>query len=147
MSRRPARLEPDPAIVERLRALCGPLPDVVEEEAWTGVRWSVRRRTFAHVMVAQEGYVAGRHVAGFRALPATVLTVHAEGADLMTLQAVGPPFHDQPWSPTAIGMVLDDDTDWDEVADLVAESWRVRAPISLRRRTDPPGPEAARPAR
>ena len=34
------------------------LPDVYEEDAWTGVRWRVRNKTFAHILVAQEGYTS-----------------------------------------------------------------------------------------
>jgi hypothetical protein len=30
-----------------------------------------------------------------------------------------------PWSRTVVGMVLDGDTDWDEVAELVVESYRL----------------------
>ena len=48
----------------------------------------------------------------------------------------GPPFYQPPWSPTVVGMVLDDDTDWDEVAELVTESYRLCAPQKLRRRLD-----------
>ena len=32
------------------------LPEACEEDAWTGVRWRIRAKTFAHVMVAQPGY-------------------------------------------------------------------------------------------
>ena len=41
-----------------------------------------------------------------------------------------------PWSVTIIGLVLDDDTDWDEVAELVTESYRLCAPQKLVRQLD-----------
>jgi hypothetical protein len=37
-------------IIERLRTVCLALPEVDEEAAWVGTRWTVRRRNFAHVL-------------------------------------------------------------------------------------------------
>jgi hypothetical protein len=31
-----------------------------------------------------------------------------------------------PWNPGVVGLLVDADTDWDEVAELVAESHRLR---------------------
>lgn len=39
------------AVVERLRAICLALPGAAEEPAWVGIRWWVRRKAFAHVLV------------------------------------------------------------------------------------------------
>ena len=38
-----------PRILARVRKICLALPDVVEEQAWVGVRWTIRKRNFAHV--------------------------------------------------------------------------------------------------
>ena len=38
-----------PAVVGRLRVICGELPEAYEEPAWIGLRWRIRRRTFLHV--------------------------------------------------------------------------------------------------
>jgi hypothetical protein len=46
------------------------------------------------------------------------------------------PFYKPSWSPTIVGMVIDADTDWAEVADLVTESYRVCAPQKLVRLLD-----------
>ena len=46
-------------------------------------------------------------------------------AVLATRLATGPPFYQPPWSPMVVGMVLDDGTDWDEVAEPVTESYRL----------------------
>jgi hypothetical protein len=35
------------------------------------------------------------------------------------------------WGRDAVGMVLDDDTDWDEVGELVTDSFCVMAPKKL----------------
>lgn len=141
-----ARLEPDPALVARVAAIAAALPEAEEEDAWTGVRWQVRRRTFAHVMVVQPGFSAAQRVLGDDPdAVATLLTVHAEGEDLLHLHAAGSPFHPLPWSPTTVGVVLDHPRDpapdWDEITELVRESYRVRAPLRLRRSLDdtPPG--------
>jgi len=131
---RPPRIEPSGDVVERIGSIALSLPDAYEEDAWTGVRWRVRSKTFAHVLVAQEGYTSAyRDVTGVTE-PTTVLTFRASGDELSALVNAGPPFYRPPWSPTVVGMVLDDDTDWDEVAELVPESYRFCAPRMLRQR-------------
>jgi len=135
MSRTP-RIEPAGDVVARVASTALALPDAYEDDAWTGVRWRVRNRTFAHVLVAQEGYTSAyRDVTGVTE-PTTVLTFRSSGDELLALIHVGPPFYRPPWSPTVVGMVLDGDTDWDEVAEPVTESYRFCAPQKLRRRLD-----------
>ncbi len=130
------RLEPEPEVVRRLGAIARPLPDAQEEDAWTGVRWRVRAKTFAHVMVAQEGYESAyRDITG-DATPRTVLTFRATGDELLALTHAGLPFYKPPWSPTIVGLVLGDATDWTEVAELVTESYRCCAPQKLVRLLD-----------
>ena len=130
------RLEPEPEVVRRLGAIARPLPDAYEEDAWTGVRWRVRAKTFAHVMVAQEGYESAyRDITG-DATPRTVLTFRATGDELLALTHAGLPFYKPPWSPTIVGLVLGDATDWTEVAELVTESYRCCAPQKLVRLLD-----------
>ena len=130
------RIEPDGAVVARLGAIALALPEVHEEDAWTGVRWRIRAKTIAHVMVAQVGYESSyRDLTGIDE-PTTVLTFRSSGDELLALVHAGPPFYRPPWSPTVIGMVLDDDTDWSEVAELVTESYRFCAPQRLVRRLD-----------
>ncbi len=68
--------------------------------------------------------------------PRTVLTFRATGDELLALTHAGLPFYKPPWSPTIVGMVLDDDTDWTEVAELVTESYRSCAPQKLVRLLD-----------
>ena len=135
MPRQP-RIEPSGDVVARIASTALALPDAYEEDAWTGVRWRVRHKTFAHVLVAQQGYTSAyRDLTGVTD-PATVLTFRSSGDELLALTYAGPPFYRPPWSPTVMGMVLDDDTDWDEVADLITESYRFCAPQKLRHRLD-----------
>ena len=130
------RIEPNPDVVRRLGSLALALPEVREEEAWTGVRWRVRSSTFAHVMVAQPGYESAyREVTGDASVR-TVLTFRATGDELLALVHAGSPFYKPPWTPTVVGMVLDDGTDWTEVAELVTESYRCCAPLKLVRALD-----------
>jgi len=132
------RIQPPEDVVLRLRALATALPEAYEEDAWTGVRWRIRSKTFAHVMVAQRGYESAyRDITGDES-ERTVLTFRATGDELLALVHAGLPFYKPPWSPTIVGMVVDDDTDWAEVAELVTESYRCCAPQRLVHRLEEP---------
>jgi hypothetical protein len=132
----PRRIEPQPEIVRRLAATALGLPEAYEEDAWTGVRWRIRTKTFAHVMVAQAGYESSfRDITGIPD-PTPILTFHASGDELLALVNAGRPFYKPPWSPTIVGMELGEGTDWAEVAELVTESYRVCAPQRLVRLLD-----------
>jgi hypothetical protein len=105
----------------RLREVCLGLPDAYEERAWVGTRWMVRKRTFAHVL--------GVEVAD--APPLVVLSFRSAGEELEILRHAGSPFFVLGWGRDALGMVLDADTDWVEVRELVIESFCVLAPKKL----------------
>ena len=125
---RPPRIEPSGAVIARVASTALALPDAYEEDAWTGVRGRVRNKTFAHVLVAQKGYTSAyRDMTGVTE-PTTVLTSRSSGDELLALTLAGPPIYQPPWSPTVVGMVLDDDTDWDEVAELATELPVLRTP-------------------
>ena len=62
---------------------------------------------------------------------------------MLALTHSGMPFYKPPWSPTIVGMVIDEGTDWGEVADLVTESYRVCAPHKLARLLDEAADEAS----
>jgi len=112
----------------RLRERCLALPDAYEEHAWVGTRWMVRKRTFAHVL----GVAVGD------AEPIVVLSFRAAGDELEMLRHAGHPFFVLGWGRDAMGMVLGDDTDWDEVDELVKESFCVMAPKKLIAQVDRP---------
>jgi hypothetical protein len=105
----------------RVRALCLELPEAHEERAWVGTRWRVRRRTFAHVLGVEDADGGSLVVLAFR----------SEGEELQALRYAGRPFLVLGWGRDAIGMVLDETTDWDEVRELVTESYCVMAPRKL----------------
>ncbi len=107
-------------IEARVRARCLALPDAYEERAWVGTRWMVRKRTFAHVLGVE-----------VEAGPLVVLSFRSAGDELEVLRDAGHPFFVLGWGRDAIGMVLDAATDWDEVRELVTESFCVLAPKKL----------------
>jgi predicted DNA-binding protein (MmcQ/YjbR family) len=107
--------------VERVRAICLALPGVVEEQAWVGTRWVVRKKNFAHVVDIVDGHPPAYAEAAGTA-DATVLTFRAPPDELDALRHAGPPFFKPVWFTDIVGLVLDDATDWDEVAELVTDS-------------------------
>lgn len=119
--------DPPDDVVAKVRAACGHLPESYEEKAWAGTRWMVRQRNFAHVLgVDRDG---GHHV---------VLTFRSQGPELEVLRRIGHPFFTLGWGRDVMGMVIDADTDWDEVAELVTESFCMLAPKKLVARVDRP---------
>jgi hypothetical protein len=113
--------EVPPGLETRVRAVCLDLPEAYEERAWVGTRWMVRRRTFAHVLSIDDTTDGPRVVLAFR----------SQGDELEVLRNAGPPFLVLGWGRDALGLVLDDTTDWDEVQELVIESFCAMAPKKL----------------
>ena len=128
-----------PHILDRLRAVCLALPDAHEEQAWVGTRWRIRTKTFAHVLVIDSGWPPAYAKAAATDGPATVLTFRSSGAELVALRNVGHPFFAPPWREDEVGMVIDDGIAWDEVAELLTDSYCVQAPAALAALVDRPG--------
>lgn len=128
-----ARQHPDvpTAIVERLRLTCLDLPEVCEERAWVGVRWVVAKKNFAHVLRIEGGYPPAYARAAGTAGPACVLTFRSAGPTSAIPRYQREPFFAPPWFPNIVGLRLDEQTDWSEVAELVVASYRVLAPKKL----------------
>jgi hypothetical protein len=117
-----------PEMVAALREVCAALPEAVEGRAWVGTRWRVRSRTFAHVLVIDSGWPPAYARAAGDDGPITVVTFRASGPELDALTHAGHPFFKPVWFPDIVGMVLDAHVDWDEVAELVTESYCALAP-------------------
>lgn len=109
-----------PAIVEGMRNICLGLPETTEKPAWAGVQFRIRNRTFAHVVAidSPDGST-------------TVVTFRSSGDELDALRSAGHPFFTPGWGTNTVGMILDGDLDWDEVAELLTESYCVLAPKKL----------------
>jgi predicted DNA-binding protein (MmcQ/YjbR family) len=124
-------LEVVPEIVARLRSVCVALPEAYEEEAWVGTRWRIRKKTFAHVLTINNGWPPAYARASGLDGPVTVMTFRSSPEDLDAFRNATHPFFCPVWWPDIIGMVLDDDTDWNEVAELLTESYCAMAPQRL----------------
>jgi hypothetical protein len=129
MSNRP---DVPPEIVDRLRAICLALPDVYEEQAWThSPRWLVRKKTFAHVTGISDEWPPAHTRDAPVVGDATVLTFRSAGDELAALVNAGPPFYKPTWHPQVVGMIVAPDVDWEEVRELLTESYCLRAPRKL----------------
>ena len=135
----PAPPEVDPGDLRRLRGICLALPEAYEERAWVGTRWVVRERTFAHLLTIDDDAPPSlRKVGAAVELPVTVVTFRSAGQELAALRASGPPFLYAGWGRDALAMVHDDGTDWDEVRELLTESYCLLAPAKLQALVDRP---------
>ncbi|WP_277213342.1 MmcQ/YjbR family DNA-binding protein [Isoptericola croceus] len=112
----PDRPDVPPAYVQRLRELLD-LPECVEEPAWTGVRWRVRRATVAHVFGGEDQL--------FR------IVFRAEPDEVLAFEHLGSPYFKAGWGTNVVGMVLDDGTDWTELGELLTDSYCLQAPERL----------------
>jgi hypothetical protein len=124
-------IEVSPEIVARLRGLCGVLPEAHEEAAWVGTRWRIRKQTFAHVLAVDGGWPPAYARAAANDGPITVLTFQSSGEELEALSRVGHPYFRPVWRPGIVGLVLGSDVDWNEVAEVVTESYCLLAPQKL----------------
>ena len=111
-----------PEVLVGLRAVCLGLPETSEEQAWAGRRWTVRRRTFAHVLSVDSP--SG---------PTVVLTFRSSGDELDALRSMGHPFFRPGWGTNTVGMVLSaaEGLDWPEIQELLTESYCILAPKKL----------------
>lgn len=126
---RPADVPPE--VLDRLRPICLGLPETYEEAAWVGTRWRIRKRTFAHVLSVDPDHQMAYARAAETDQPICVLTFHSPGDEIAGLVSGGHPFFKPAWSPSVVGMVLDGGEDWDEIAELLTESFRLLAPKRL----------------
>ena len=117
--------------VHRVRTVCADLPEAKEEPAWVGLRWKVRTNTFAHVLEILDGHPGAFARAAGTGGPATVFTFRSADPELQALLVGGGRFFGPLWGRDDIGVLVDDLTDWDEMAELLVESYRLRAPKSL----------------
>ena len=63
--------------------------------------------------------------------PVPLLVLRADPDDREALLSIGHPFFAPQAGPDRIGVLLTDDTDWEEIRDLVTESYRTLAPKKL----------------
>jgi hypothetical protein len=131
-----------PEILDRIRPVCRGLPETYEEPAWVGTRWRIRKRTFAHVLTVDPDHEMTYARAAATDEPVCVLTFRSPGDEIDGLVRSGHPFFKPDWAADVVGMVLGDHVDWDEVAELLTESYCVLAPKKLTALVSRPTPPA-----
>lgn len=104
-------------MVERLRATTDTLPELREEAAWVGVRWRVGQATVAHVFGGEDQL--------FR------IMLRGEPDEVVAFEHLGHPYFRSNWGDNMIGLVVDEQTDWTEVHELLLDSYCVQAPRRL----------------
>lgn len=130
MARHPS---PPQALVDRLRAICLDLPEAVEEAAWTGTRWCVAHKNFAHVVMIADGWPPAYAKAAASDGPLCVLTFRTPRAAAEIGRLARAPYFLPRWWPDIAGMTLDDRTEWDDVERHVVDSYCALAPRKLAR--------------
>jgi YjbR protein len=126
-----------PEILDRLRPICRALPETYEEPAWIGLRWRIRKRTFAHVYTPdpERHPLYARHLVGGE--PPTVMTFRVPAGELLGLTGGGFPFFRADWGHNVAGVILGDHTDWTEITELLTDSYCEMAPKFLVARVAP----------
>jgi hypothetical protein len=114
-------------MLHRIGAVMAELPECVEEDAWVGIRWRVGAATVAHVFGGEDQL--------FR------ITFRGEPDEVVAFEHLGDPYFRASWGGNVIGLLLDDDTDWDELAELLTDSYCIQAPERLAARVDRPQPD------
>ena len=123
-------------VLARLRLVCLEMPEVVEETAWEGIRWCVRGRNFAHVLMIEGGRPEAYARAASTAGPACVLTFRLAQEACAAARYRRAPYFRPVWFANIAGLIVDSTTDWDEVDVLLKASYRVLAPKKLAMRVE-----------
>lgn len=105
-------------VAENLRKICLALPEAYEEQPSNGLRWMIRRRNFCQVFNLDEGDTEKVMIL-FRSVP----------PERDALSHVGHPF--VKWGGNGMLMIIDDGVDWDEVGELLTDSFCIMAPKKL----------------
>jgi hypothetical protein len=115
-------------MVERVRTLCLALPEVAVRVDASRIRtrstaWSfdIRRRSFCLLVAVEDP--TGK--------PVPLLRLRADPDEREALLSIGHPFFGPRVGRDRIGVLLTEDTDWEEIRELVIESYRVLAPKKL----------------
>ena len=112
-------------VLQRIRATLARLPEIIEERPWVGVRWQVGKATVAHVFGGEDQR--------FR------VTFRAELDEVHAFEHLGEPYFRAGWGSNVVGLLVDADTDWDELAELLTDSYCIQAPPRLAEQVPRPG--------
>lgn len=92
-------------------------PECRRVPAWTGTSWRVGTATVAHLFGGEDQLIR--------------IVFRAEPDEVMALQHLGAPYFKASWGSNVVGLVLDGTTDWDELAELLTDSYCIQAPAHL----------------
>jgi len=122
------------AILEQLRAICLSFPEATEKEAWGAPTFRVRDKLFA---MWDDHHHGAAHLSMWCKAPGGVQEILVGAAPQRFF--VPPYVGHKGW----IGVHLDVDVDWDEVHDLLKDSYLMTAPkkVAARLETAPAPPE------
>lgn len=104
-------------VVLRIDAIVSRLPQARMEDAWVGTRWRVRQATIAHVFGGEDQL--------FR------ITFRAEMDEVLAFEHLGPRYFRVGWGQNVAGMLIDEETDWEELTELLTDSYCLQAPAKL----------------
>ena len=104
-------------MVQRIGKVLTRLPRCREEPAWVGMRWRVGQATVAHVYGGEDQRLR--------------VTFRAEQDEVLAFGHLGEPYFRAEWGRNVVGMLLDDATDWDELRELLTDSYCLQAPRRL----------------
>ncbi|HLV26233.1 MAG TPA: MmcQ/YjbR family DNA-binding protein [Gemmatimonadales bacterium] len=113
-----------PRPITRLRKLCLALPEAHEVEAWGEPTFRVRNKMFATFAAASNHHGGGRN--------AVWLKAERENQDFM-VRAAPDRYFVPPYVGKAgwVGVVLDGETDWKQLKDLLRDAYSLVAPRRL----------------
>ena len=108
-------------LVERVGTLCLGLPETsVRVDKWA-YSYEIRRRSFCLLLAPEDPEGT--------AIP--LLVVRADPDERAVLLAIGHPFFAPRSGADRLGVLLSESTDWEEITELVTESYRILAPKKL----------------
>lgn len=110
-----------PAILERVRAICLALPETTMRSDRWAHGFQIRRRVFAYLLAIDDG--TGK--------VSTLVSLRADPDERHALVSMGHPYFATNNRRDGLGLVVDGDTDWDELSELITESYRLLAPKKL----------------
>ena len=117
-------------LLARVQVIVGALPETtLQSDRWAHT-FRIRRSVVAALLAPEDPQG--------RAVP--ILVVRADPVERDVLAAIGHPYFATRHGDR-VGVVLDDRTDWEEIRELVTESYRLQAPKKLAALLDDVGAE------
>nr|WP_281497266.1 MmcQ/YjbR family DNA-binding protein [Ornithinimicrobium sp. F0845] len=104
-------------MIQRLDRVFAELPECDREAAWVGERWRVGQATVAHVFGGEDQQ--------FR------IVFRAPDSEVMAFEHLGPSFFRAGWGRNVVGAILGDDTDWEDLREMLVDSYCTQAPARL----------------